>query len=64
MEKKEVMAVHLSPRVEELEGARRATGISSTLASRGPRGINAVPDPEVPEKGRRRSYSAEYKRRI
>lgn len=64
MEKREVMAVNLSSRVEEMEGARRATGISSTLAPRGPQGINAVPDPEVPEKASRRSYTAEYKRLI
>ena len=52
MEKKEFM--NLMPRVEEMEGARRATGISST----------AIPNPEVPEKASRRSYTAEYKRRI
>src|SRR4030042_1640053 len=64
MEKKEVMVMNLSPKVEEMEGARRATGISSTSASRGSQGINAVPDPEVPEKASRRSYTADYKRRI
>jgi len=37
-----------------MEGARRASGISST----------AAPNPEVPEKAIRRSYTAEYKRRI
>src|SRR4030042_7066523 len=26
--------------------------------------VNVVPDPEVPEKAARRSYTAEYKRRI
>ncbi len=51
MEKKEVM--NLMPRVEEMEWARRATGISST----------AVPNPEVLEKVSRRIYTAEYKRR-
>ena len=45
---------NLTTRVEEMEGARRATGISST----------AAPNPEVPEKAIRRSYTAEYKRRI
>jgi transposase len=52
MKKKPVMNV--TARVEEMEGARRATGISST----------AAPNPEVPEKASRRSYTAEYKRRI
>jgi transposase len=52
MEKKKHM--NITPRVEEMEGARRATGISST----------AAPNPEVPEKASRRSYTAEYKGRI
>jgi len=52
MKKKPVMNV--TARVEEMEGARRATGISST----------AAPNPEVTEKASRRSYTAEYKRRI
>jgi transposase-like protein len=64
MEKKEVMVINLKPRVEEMEGDRRSTGISSTAALRGS-GVKAVvPNPEVPEKARRRSYTAEYKRRI
>ena len=64
MEKKEVMIVNPNPRVEEMEGARRATGISSTAASRGSLGMNVVPDPEVPEKASHRSFSVEYKRRM
>jgi transposase len=64
MKKKEVTVMNLNQEVEEMEGARRVTGISSTSASRGSRGINVVPDPEVPEKAARRSYTAEYKRRI
>jgi Transposase. len=64
MEKKEVMIVNPNPRVEEMEGARMATGISSTTASRGSLGMNVVPDPEVPEKASHRSFSVEYKRRI
>ena len=55
---------NLEPRVEEMEGARRATGISSTLGLRGSREKTVVPNPEVPEKARRRSYTAEYKRLI
>lgn len=64
MKKKEIMVMNPTPRVEEMEGARRSTGISSTVASRGSRGINVVPDPEVPEKASHRSFSAEYKHRI
>ena len=64
MEKKEVMVMNLKPRVEEMEGARRATGISSTLALRGSGVKTVVPNPEVPEKASRRSYTAEYKRLI
>jgi len=64
MEKKEVMVMSLKPRVEEMEGARRATGISSTLGLRGSGAKTVVPNPEVPEKASRRSYTAEYKRLI
>jgi transposase len=64
MEKKEVSVMNLKPRVDEMEGARRATGISSTAALRGSGVKTVVPNPEVPEKASRRSYTAEYKRRI
>jgi transposase-like protein len=64
MEKKEAMVMHLKQGVEEMEGARRATGISSTAALRGSGVKTVVPNPEVPEKARRRSHTAEYKRRI
>jgi transposase-like protein len=64
MEKKEVMVINLKPRVDEMEGARRATGISSTAAPRGSGVKSDVPNPEVPEKASRRSYTAEYKRLI
>ena len=64
MGKKEVVVMNLTPRVEEMEGARRATGISSTASLRGSGGKTVVPNPEVPEKARRRSYTAEYKRLI
>ena len=40
------------------EGARRATGDS------GARGPVGAPDPEVPERARRRRFTAEYKLRI
>jgi transposase len=64
MEKKEVMVMNLKPRVEEMEGAHRATGISSTASLRGSGVKTVVPNPEVPEKASRRNYTAEYKRRI
>jgi transposase-like protein len=64
MEKKEVAVMNLTPRVDEMEGARRATGISSTAVLRGSGNKTVVPNPEVPEKASRRSYTAEYKRRI
>ena len=64
MEKKEVMVMNLKSRVEEMEGARRATGISSTAVLRGSGVKIVVPNPEVPEKASRRSYTAEYKRLI
>jgi transposase-like protein len=65
MEKKEAMVMHLKQGVEEMEGARRATGISSTASAlRGSGDKPVVPNPEVPEKASRRNYTAEYKRRI
>jgi len=64
MKKKGVLVMNLKPRVEEMEGARRATGISSTAALRGSGVKTVVPNPEVPEKASRRSYTAEYKRLI
>ncbi len=64
MEKKEVMVMNLSPKVGEMEGARRATGISPTAALRGSGVKTVVPNSEVSEKASRRSYTAEYKRRI
>ena len=46
----------------DTEGARRATGVSTEMASTGFR--PAVPDPEVPEKARRRRFNAAYKLEI
>ena len=43
---------------EGTEGARRATGVPSSSARRTP------PDPAVPEKAKRRKFTAEYKVRI
>ena len=62
MEKK-----HMVPErgTEEMEGARRATGISSVSdPAAGHRDLHAVPDPEVPEKAARRRFTAAYKIRI
>ena len=42
----------------ETEGARRATGVSASSSRRPP------PDPAVPEKAKRRKFTAEYKVRI
>ena len=53
-----------NPKVEETEGSLRAAGISSTAALHGSQGITVIPDPEVPSMPARRSYTAEYKRRI
>ncbi len=43
-------------------GARRATEVSAGGVERGPRPVE--PDPEVPEKARRRRFSGAYKLRI
>jgi len=64
MEKKEVMVMNLNQTVEEIQGAPRATRISLTDASRGYKDIPVVSDTEVLEKATRRSFTAEYKRRI
>src|SRR4030043_2088107 len=56
--------VLVSKRVEEMEGGRMATGISSGGRTRGRAGLSVVPDSEVPEKAVRRRFTAEYKRRI
>ncbi len=64
MEKKEDMINGSDLKDEEMKGARRATGISSSLAPHRSRGITVVPDPEVPEKATRRRFTVEYKLRI
>jgi len=64
VEKKEDMMNGSVSKDEEMEGARRATGISSSLAPHRSRGITVVSDPEVPEKATRRRFTAEYKLRI
>ena len=47
--------------VEEMEGARRATGISSTSVATEPA---AGTDPEVVERTSRRRFTAKYKLRV
>src|SRR5450756_2898558 len=64
MEKKESMLVDVSKGLEEMEGARRATGISSSGRTGVLAGLSVVPDCEVPEKAVRRRFTAEYKRCI
>ena len=44
------------------EGARRATGVAAVGVEPGPRPVE--PDPEVPEKARRRRFGGAYKLRI
>jgi len=64
MKKKEVLVANLNQRVEEMERSRRAIENPSTVVLPRSRSIDGVPDPEVLEKATRRSYTAEYKRRI
>ena len=64
MEKKESMLVDVSKGHEEMEGALRATGISSCGRTGGLADLSVVPDSEVPEKAVRRRFTAEYKHRI
>jgi transposase-like protein len=63
MKKKEVMLTNAGVKIEEMEGIRRAPGISSITGLRSPHGLR-VSDPEVSEKPVRRRFTAEYKRRI
>jgi transposase len=57
------MLTNADVKIEEMEGVRRTTGISSIAGLKSPRGLR-VSDPEVPEKAVRRRFTAEYKRRI
>jgi len=63
MEKKHVIPATDRER-EEMEGARRATGVSSLREPSPHRELHRVPNPEVPEKAVRRRFSAAYKLRI
>jgi transposase len=46
------------------EGTRRGNSSPARNRTSGPEGLSVVPNPEVPEKAVRRTFSAEYKRRI
>ncbi len=59
MEKKESMLVHVSKGLVEMEGAPKATGISTSGRTGGLADLSVVPDPEVPEKAVRRRFTAE-----
>ena len=56
MDKKEAMLFHVSKGLEEMEGARRATGISTSCRTGCPAGLSVVPDSEVSEKAVRRRF--------
>jgi transposase len=64
MNKKEAMLIQVSKGFEEMKGARRAAGNSSSGRTEGLADLAVVPDSEVPEKAVRRRFTAEYKRRI
>jgi transposase-like protein len=53
-----------SAAVGEMQGARRATGISHMAEAAAGKGAQEHPDPEVPEKIPRRRFSAGYKLRV
>jgi len=58
------MLTNANVKIEEMEGVRRTTGISSIAGPKSSRGLRIVSDPEVSEKPVRRRFTAEYKRRI
>lgn len=64
MEKKDIMTMNPEQEGEEMEGARRATGISSPGEPLKYQNTPAVFDTEVSEKATRRRFTAEYKRSI
>ena len=50
--------------VGEIQGARRATEISTRAEAAAGNGPQGAPDPEVPEKAPRRRFTAAYKLRV
>jgi len=64
MLEKESMEPQVIKKMEEMEGGRRPTGISSIKETKSIQSIRTVPDPEVRERAVRRRFTAEYKLRI
>ena len=64
MRKKDVMVISHEKEGEEMEGARRATGVSSPGSPPKYQSTPAAFDTEVTEKANRRKFTAEYKRSI
>jgi transposase len=65
MVEKEHMEPQVVSRMEEMEGVRRTTGISSIKKTKNIQGvIRDIPNPEVREKAVRRRFTAAYKLRI
>lgn len=64
MLEKESMEPQVIRKMEEMEGVRRTTGISSIKGTQNIQSIRTVPDPEVRERAVRRRFTAEYKLRI
>ena len=64
MLEKESMEPQVIRKMEEMEGVRRTTGISSIKETKNIQGIRTVPDPEVRERAVRRRFTAEFKLRI
>jgi transposase len=64
MLEKESMEPQVIRKMEEMEGVRRTTGISSIKKTKTIQGIKTVPDPEVRERAVRRRFTAAYKLRI
>lgn len=63
-EHKEHMEPQVTSRMEEMEGVRRTTGISSIKKTKTIHGIMNIPNPEVREKAARRRFTAAYKLQI
>lgn len=64
MLEKESMEPQVIRKMEEMEGVRRPTGISSIKETKNIQAIRTVPDPEVRERAVHRRFTAEYKLRI
>jgi len=64
MVEKEHMEPQVLSRMEEMEGVRRTTGISSIKKTKNIHGIRDIPNPEVREKAVRRRFTAAYKLQI